>query len=275
MDHELRPGFAVSASYIWRKYDRFAWNDRRDFTSADYVARSYTPPASLCPAGARCGTSTYYEPTVPIPAAYVYTNVPDRYRDYNGFELEARKRYANRWMLIASYAFNSAVDRWDSPNAYEDPTNITMLSGAQYAPETSGSGIDNVFTNAKWLVKVQGLYTLPWWEVNLSGFYNARQGYPFPQAVQTPARANRAGIALVLLDPMGDVRLPNLQTIDFRVEKPFTFGRAKVSPTLDIFNLGNVNTVLAQRRNQAASNANVVSGIVAPRVMRFGVRVTW
>jgi hypothetical protein len=36
-----------------------------------------------------------------------------------------------------------------------------------------------------------------------------------------------------------------------------------------------VNTVLAQRRNQNASNANLISGIVAPRVIRFGVRVTW
>jgi len=54
VDHEVVSGVAVGFSYIWRKYDRFAWNDRRDFTSADYVARSYTPPASLCPAGARC-----------------------------------------------------------------------------------------------------------------------------------------------------------------------------------------------------------------------------
>jgi hypothetical protein len=44
---------------------------------------------------------------------------------------------------------------------------------------------------------------------------------------------------------------------------------------MDIFNATNVNTVLARRRNQAASNANNISGIVAPRVIRFGVRVTW
>jgi hypothetical protein len=44
---------------------------------------------------------------------------------------------------------------------------------------------------------------------------------------------------------------------------------------MDIFNLGNVSTVLAIRRNQAAANANQISGIVAPRVVRFGVRVNW
>ena len=78
-----------------------------------------------------------------------------------------------------------------------------------------------------------------------------------------------------MLDPLGDVRLPNVQTLDFRVDKGFTFGRTKLLPTLDIFNLGNVNTVLARRRNQEAGNANFISGIVAPRIVRFGVRVTW
>lgn len=273
LSHELRPGFGVSASYIYRKYDQFAWNDRIGFTSADYVARSYTPTA--CPSGTRCEAITFYEPTVAIPAPYVYTNRAGYYRNYNGVELTATRRYADRWMMLASYAFNTAVDYYSSPNGYEDPTNIDKWNGAQFAQETSGSGIDNVWVNAKWLVKLQGQYTLPKWDVNLSGFYNARQGYPFLQSVLTPARANRAGTTLVLLDPLGDVRLPNVQTVDFRVDRAFTFGRTKLLPTLDVFNLGNVNTVLAQRRNQEAANANFISGIVAPRIMRFGVRVTW
>ena len=44
---------------------------------------------------------------------------------------------------------------------------------------------------------------------------------------------------------------------------------------MDAFNLTNGNTVLAKRRNQAASNANNVSQILAPRVIRFGVRASW
>jgi len=276
VDHEIVSGLAVGVSYIWRKYDQFNWSDRLNFSSADYEAVTYTPAASACPqASARCETVTYYQPTIPIPAAYIYTNQPDRYRDFNGIEFTLSKRYANRWMGSFSYAYNDAVDHWDSPNAYEDPTNIEQQNGAQYAPESGGSGIDNIFTNAKWLVKVSGMYTLPLWDINVAGFYNARQGYPLPQAVRTPSRANRAGIANVLLDPLGDVRLPNMQTIDFRIDKAFTFGTARVVPSMDIFNLGNVATVLAQRRFQNASNANNISGIVAPRIIRFGVRVTW
>jgi len=275
VDHEIIHGFGASFNYIWRKYDRFAWNDTLNFGSADYAAVTYTPSASSCPSGADCATVTYYQPTVPIPAAYVYTNQPDRWRNFNGVELVLTKRYANRWMGMFSYAYNSAIDHWGSANAYEDPTNIEQTNGAQYAPETSGSGLDNVYTNAKWLIKMSGMYTLPWGGVNVAANYNARQGYPFPQAVLTPSRANRAGTATVLLAPMGDTRLPNLQTIDLRVERPITVGGVRIVPSMDVFNLGNVDTVLSRRRTQNASNANNISSIVAPRVMRLGFRVTW
>jgi hypothetical protein len=79
----------------------------------------------------------------------------------------------------------------------------------------------------------------------------------------------------VLLDDMGDVRLPNVYTLDLKVERAFNFGVARIMPSFEVFNVANVNTVLAFRRNQAASNANRISGIVAPRIARFGVRVHW
>ncbi len=96
IDQELFTGFAVGASYIWRKYDQFSWNDTLNFGSSNYVAVTYTPPSSSCtsPNQPRCETITYYEPTIAIPAPYVVTNQPDRYRDYNGFELAATKRYS-------------------------------------------------------------------------------------------------------------------------------------------------------------------------------------
>ena len=71
------------------------------------------------------------------------------------------------------------------------------------------------------------------------------------------------------------MRLDNFQNADIRIGRSFTMGRAKLSPSLDIFNIGNVNTVLGRRRNQAAANANQISTIMAPRIVRFGVRFQW
>ena len=285
-DRQFGSMFAVGGSYIWRKYDRFNWQDRVGFTSENMRAITFTPPAASCPPGARCDTVTYFEPTIPLPSAFVRTNVPDRWRDYNGLELTFQKRHANRWSFNASYAYNNAVDVWDSLSSTEDPTcrgssqagNLEnapfCLGGMQYAPEAGGSGIDNVFINAKWLVKLSGRYTT-WGDINIAASYSARQGYPFAQSILSPNRANQGGQVRILLDPLGELRYETLQLVDLRVDRNFRFGQLQLVPTLDIFNLGNQSTVLAQRILQAATNANQISGIVAPRVARFGLQVRW
>ena len=275
-DKQIGTKFAVSASYIWRKYSNFAWSDTLNWSSANYEQKSFTPAASACPAGARCETVSYYQPTSQIPTGYVYTNRPDYSRGYQGFEITARKRMANRWSANISYSYNDAPVHYDSPASYEDPTNVENLNGGQYAPESTSSGIGNVFVNAKWIFRLSGVYMTPLWNINVSGFYNARSGYPFIQSVLTPTRPFSAGTASIYLDVLGDNRLPNFQTLDFRIDKSFTlYNRVKIVPAMDIFNLFNGSTSLSIRGTQNASNANTISSILAPRVIRFGARVTF
>jgi hypothetical protein len=271
-DRQVGPQMAVGASYVWRKYDQFAWTDRDNFTSANYVPVNYQ--ATTCPAGARCEAVTYYQPNILIPSPGMYTNQPDRYRDFNGVEVTFQKRHSNRWSMNASFAYNDAVDVWDSANAYEDPTNIDKLNGFQYAPESAGSGIGGIFTNAKWLGKLSGRYTAPW-DINIAANYSARQGYPYLQTIQSPARANGAGQVQVQLDPLGSLRLDNLHTVDARIDKTFRFRAITLVPAFEVFNATNANTVQAIQRNQAATNANQISGILAPRIARFGLNVRW
>jgi hypothetical protein len=273
-DKAIGNQFAISASYIWRNYANFQWSDRVNFSSADYAAVQYTPTCTVV--GARCDSITYYQPTKAIPAAYVYTMLPDYSRGYQGFEISARKRMSHRWTANISYSYNDAPQHYDSPNSYEDPTNITNLNGGQYAPESTSSGLGNVFVNAKWIFRASGVYQTPLWDINVAGFYNSRSGYPFIQSIQTPSRANSAGITSVYLDRLGDLRLPTYQGLDFRVDKAFTIhNRVKIVPAMDIFNLLNGNTSLSIRGTQNANNANTISSILAPRVIRFGVRVTF
>ncbi len=75
--------------------------------------------------------------------------------------------------------------------------------------------------------------------------------------------------------PLGDNRYDNLHTVDLRVDRTFKFGSVSVVPAVDLFNLTNTNTVQAMNKNQAAANANQVSGILPPRIARFGVAVRW
>jgi hypothetical protein len=85
---------------------------------------------------------------------------------------------------------------------------------------------------------------------------------------------------------MGSVRLPNVTMLDLRVDRPFQIRGIRLIPSVDVFNATNANTVLSQRRivftyNNATgvgsvpSNANNISSIITPRVVRFGLRLTW
>ncbi len=291
VDREVGLGFAVGANYIWRKYGEFAWNDRVGITSADWLPVTFIPPAAGCPGAdgnrigaANCPTITYYQPAFQQPTIITLANIPDFNRVFNGVELTARKRMSHHWLMNTSFSYNSTIVNFGAfpgsqPSAgsgtiSEDPTARDKRNGFQYDYLTGGSGIGNVYVNAKYLFKISGLYQLPG-DVNVSAFYNARQGYPLENTIQTPSRLNGGGQADVLLEPVGEARLPNYQNLDFHLERPVKVRTARFIPSLDVFNVANSNTIQAIRSRQNAANANQIQAVLAPRVVRFGVRVNW
>jgi hypothetical protein len=291
MDHQVGAGFAVGANYIWRKYTDFNWNDRQGITSGDWVPTTFTPAPGACPgddgtriSAATCPSITYYQPAFQQPTVIQLTNVPDFNRVFNGFELTGRKRLSNKWLMNTSYAYNSTIVHFGSfpgsqpsiasGNISEDPSNRDQREGYQYDYLTSGSGIGNIYVNAKWLFKLSGMYQAPA-GINVSAFYNARQGYPQEISVQTPTRANGGGQIDVLLNPVGETRLPNYQNLDFHVERPVRVQTLRFVPSLDIFNVANSNIIQAIRSRENAANANQIQAIVAPRVIRFGIKFNW
>jgi hypothetical protein len=181
---------------------------------------------------------------------------------------------SHNWMMNASVSYNSAIQHYGE-GSYVNPNNIDKRNGYQFDYATGGSGIGNVFVNAKWLVKVSGMYQLPY-DFNVSAFYNARQGYPYEAAVQvSTALPNGGGTPTILLDNIGENRLPNFQNLDLHFERPVALWKSHIVPSVDIFNVTNSNTIQAMRGNQNATNANAIQAIVAPRVIRFGIRVNW
>jgi hypothetical protein len=273
MDHEIGAGFAVGGNYIWRRYSDFNWTPTIGVstTGSDYSPVTITPTG--CPAGAFCPPITYYNPNFQLGTITTLTNQPNFNRVFNGVELTGRKRLSHNWLMNTSFSYNSTIVNYGS-GSYQDPTNIAQRNGFQYDYGTSGSGIGNVFVNAKWLYKISGMYQLPM-SVNVSAFYNARQGYPFERTITVSNRTNGAGTANVLLDNVGDSRLPTYQNVDFHVERPVKVGTVRFVPALDVFNVFNTNTEQAIRGAENSSNANFIQAITAPRVLRFGVRVNW
>jgi Carboxypeptidase regulatory-like domain/TonB-dependent Receptor Plug Domain len=293
LDREIGAGFAVGANYIWRRYSNFQFTDTLGLDPSNFTATTYAP--TNCPANdglrisaGNCTPVQVYVSNVQVGAISTLTNyTSDQYnRTYNGFELTARKRMSNHWLMNTSFAYNSTIvnmNGWpgDSANGVnvanllgEDPSNRSTRNGAQYDYSSAGSGIGNQYVNAKWLFKISGLYNLPY-EVNVAANYNSRQGYPEEFALNNTVRPNGEGTILLLQNPVGETRLPNFQNFDFHVDRPIRFGTMRLIPALDIFNVFNNNVLLAVRTTQNATNANQIQGILAPRVARVGVRVTW
>ena len=63
--------------------------------------------------------------------------------------------------------------------------------------------------------------------------------------------------------------------MDLRLERAFKVAGMKLLPSFDVFNLFNASTVMGERTNQNAANANSVFGILAPRIARIGMIVNF
>src|SRR5262249_15365468 len=289
-DREIGAGFAVGANYVWRRYTNFQFTDTLGLEPSDYVATTYQPAASTCPgadgnriSAGNCPAGTLYVPAFQTPSISRLTNftTDQSNRAFNGFELTGRRRMSHHWLMNTSFAYNSTIVHNGYAGTFantatfqEDPTNRTMRDGYQYDYASAGSGLGNVFVNAKWLFKISGLYNLPY-DVNVSAFFNARQGYPLEYALNNTSRINGAGTATILLNPVGETRLDNYGNLDFHIDRPIKLGVARFVPMMDIFNVTNGNTIQGIRTTQNATNANQVQAITAPRVLRFGVKVNW
>jgi hypothetical protein len=134
-------------------------------------------------------------------------------------------------------------------------------------------GRDALAQNARWVAKLSGVYALPWQDIKVSGTLNAREGFPFNPTVQSAVRAGVGTRANVLIEPVATRRLDNFYQLDLAASKTFTIDRVRATADVAVFNALNENTVLGRAANFSAATANNVTEILAPRVVRFGIRL--
>jgi hypothetical protein len=122
--------------------------------------------------------------------------------------------------------------------------------------------------------------------VSVSGNYRAQSGPPIRRTVSTALQVG--GTTTVNVEPFGGDRLDALRTLDLRASKAFRLASDdQLELDLDIYNLFNANTVWEVNQSTGRTNVrpngdpnatpvNVAvwrlpTGILAPRIMRFGV----
>jgi hypothetical protein len=79
------------------------------------------------------------------------------------------------------------------------------------------------------------------------------------------------GTRTIRVEPITANRYPNVSILDFRLDKTFGLGRAgRLTGMIDIFNIANESRVTAFRTTTV--NYLEVTGLIDPRIVRFGVR---
>lgn len=266
LDHELMPNFAVGVSYIKRRYHNFQDTFRNGVSSDTYSPVTITRPCGNTLCDAANYTFTYFQRPTALPTGSTLRTY-DSHRDYDGIELTARKRFSHQWLLNSSFTFNHTIINYGGAEDFStssDPSNFLQTDGA------NSSGLNG----PRWVLKLSGMYALPW-QIAVSAFYNAREGLQFNRTYRSPTRTGAGGTVDILIEPQGSTHYPVFQQFDLSLSKFVAFGNRRITFSADTFNLFNAATVLARQVRQDTTQANFVTTILAPRVVRFGLKVNF
>ena len=290
-EHELLRDFVVGLNYTHRDFDNFVGTrfektrGQGDYiTSADYeLFKTITTPAGITEVDPY-SVPVYVRKAGVVPTWKVLTNTPDYTQQYDGLELSLVKRMANRWMFRGNLSWND----WTQdvgPDAIVDPTNVrtgTGCSNCNGSDVVSGAGTISgargaVWVNSEWAMNATGVYQIPFVDVNLGANFSMRQGYPILYVHNTSTPDGRKN---VLVTDVTGHRLPNPYSLDLRVSKDFRFKGVGLELALDAFNITNEQTVLQRNadlvsRDVVSSTKNRIRELQNPRVLRYGIRLTF
>ena len=299
-DPDLRQPYvdAFSAAVEWQLGDDVSFSvtgvykAERDITATmfadvDSVFDGFIPISVVNPLDGQTLTIFTLDPAlqgVSRPTFLTNPTDPDHYRDYKGVEFVARKRMRNRWQFLGSLNLSRATGTIG--NNFSGRTDFTN-------PNALISYVGPLSLDTPVQLKLQGTYQAPH-GIFLSAFYNGLSGYPtsdrstFAPGTQTRilgspvVRFTRAEnpqiVAESFIDvagkPRGTDRFEYRHLLSFRVEKQFEMGQWKLGLIADVFNLFNINEILAvQSLRFGHPNFLKPSVIETPRAFRLGVRV--
>jgi hypothetical protein len=265
VDHELMADFAVGVSYIWRRYHNFQ-ADQRNSTPESFSPVTFTSACGNTLCDQASYTATYYQRPTALPTGTVL-RLNNGSRDYSGLEITARKRFSHKWLMNSSFTLNNTVLAYESPSDFStssDPTNYDFTNGAD-----SGG-----LNGPRWTAKLSGMYALPW-NMSAAVFYNLRDGLQFNRTILSPNRTGSLGTVSTLVAPQGTEHYPTFSQLDLHWDKNFLFGQRRIQLNVDGFNMTNAATVLTRQTRQNFAQANYVTSILAPRIIRFGLKVNF
>ncbi len=306
VDHELLPGFSLSAAWIRRSnYDLFqSTNLLRSL--ADYTPVSIVNPLNGLPITVYNLNSKDLLAQVDILDTNAASNLPagHPYKDlgrseiYTAYEVNFNSRFPGGARLFGGLT----MERTNSVacNSLDDPNTFRFCN--QSGGPDAESGVD-LHIPFRPMLKLSGTYPLPY-GVNVSGSLQSFPGdadpvnwvvspstkYPTadvmalagaPDCVGCEALAGQtvlpqlkqSSVTLQLAAP-GERYLERQNLVSISVNRKLTVGRLGIEPQLDIFNLLNSDTV-EQRVTTLGANYGLPRRVFWGRYAELSAKVTW
>ncbi len=306
IEHELLADFNVGLSFTYRNYNRFSYDIRyypetgTDLKESDYVVAGQIPGSITgVDLGAGAGRPYYLLAPGVEYTAFMHHKLNDNSFGFWGVDFVFNKRLSNNWMLDGSVSY---MDQWrhygaegalgfDFHDGADNLSSMWALQDQLWAPNIGGaSGKINQYLFSHWMVKLQGLYQLPY-GFDISFTFNARAGHIVPHymALNNAAWPNsQLRTTTAYLDIFGkgtNGTLPTFYQLNLRLEKMIKLGdTGRIYLMADAFNV--LNSAIINRRydrNEGTyyaatgvfrpyANNFRINEILNPFIARFGVR---
>ena len=269
IQHELRPGVAVDASYHRRWFGNFRVTDNRLVTPADYDPYCVTAPvdARLPNSGQQiCGLYDIRPTKFGLNENVITSTAPfgRQTRVFDGIDLAVNLRLPGGVQMQGSGS--TGRTRANTCLAVDSPQ---ALQFCDVRPPFQMHG------------KLTWIYPLRWWGLQTSGTYQSFPGreitasWAVPSALITPSlgRPLAGGLrsATVQLVSPGTLYGDRIHQVDLRIAKNFDVGGSRLQGQFDLYNLLNGNAVLTQNNTYGSAWQRPLT-IMYGRMIKFGMQ---
>jgi hypothetical protein len=290
IQHELRTGLSLEASYHRRWYGNLRVLDNLAVTSADYNQYCVSTPVDVrLPGGGGQNLCGFYD----ITPAKLGLNTNEWFRAddlgarqvFNGIDVNVNARLAYGVVL------QGGVSTGRLAASIVASTTAGVAAGTQpFAPtcfvvdSPQVKELCNDTPPFQSQIKASAVVPLPWWQIETSVAFQSIPGidvraqWAAPNAAIAPSLgrdlsggARTATVNIIKPFTMFEDRL---NQVDVRIGRAFRVSQTTIRPQFSIFNVLNAATVLG---NNTAYGANWLrpTSILAPRIATIGAQVNW
>ncbi len=281
IEHELRPGVAVSGGYFRTWYGNFTVTDNLEWTPADFDHYCITTPSDSRLPGSGNQICGLYDIT---PAKFGRVNNLVTFAStfgtqteiYNGIDLNFNAR------LPRGAQVGGGVNIGNSMNTSANiGTTTSATSNCFVVDSPQQLRFCDVRPPYQVRFKIAGFYSLPW-NIQASANFQALPGapigatYPVPTAQIAPSLGrNLAGGArtasVELIAPFSQFE-GRVNQLDVRLARLFRMGRVRMQAMFDIYNMLNASSILSMNTTYGPRWQEPTE-ILSARLFKFGAQL--